>query len=317
MPKTRPVNRSRLFQSILCPIDFSAPSSAALRYAAAIAKRSAGRLHVLYVNDPLLVAAAAVALGDRSFASAALGELRPFVAKAIPAGTIKAAAINYVAETGQPDRVIVATARRLRCDLIVMGTHGLTGADKLLIGSTTKRLFRLTPVPLLAVPPPLAVSGAREPAPSWPGPAIMAPVDLRDGSESDIRDAAGIARAFGTSLVLVHVVPQVTPPPWFRADLSAHWRMTVAKAQQRLDSLAEAVGGAGVAIETRVVSGSPADEIAVLAAEERIGVVVMHLRRGPGLFGSRAGSIAHHILRHAVTPVLVLPDRTGKPRQTR
>jgi nucleotide-binding universal stress UspA family protein len=92
--------------------------------------------------------------------------------------------------------------------------------------------------------------------------------------------------------------------------------MRVAKAQRRLESLAEAVG-AGIQIETRVVSGNPADEIAALAAEERIGVVVMHLRKGPGLFGSRAGSIAYHVLRHAVTPVLVLPDRARKPRQKR
>ena len=62
----------------------------------------------------------------------------------------------------------------------------------------------------------------------------------------------------------------------------------------------EAVG-AGVPIEARVVTGSPADEIAALAAEERIGVVVMHLRKGPGLFGSHAGSIAYHVLRHAVS----------------
>ena len=315
MPRASTVNRTRLFRSILCPIDFSEPSALALRYAAAIANRSAGRLHVLYVNDPLLVAAAAVALGDRTLASEALSELPTFVAKAIPAGAIKTAALKYVVETGPPDRTIVATARRLRCDAIVMGTHGLSGADKLLIGSTTERLFRLTPVPLLAVPP-LAVRGADVPAPTWPGPAIMAPVDLRDDSPSDVRDAAGIARAFGTSLVLVHVVPQVTPPPWYRADLSAHWRMRVTKTQQQLESLAEAVG-AGVPVETRVVNGNPADEIAALAAEKRIGVVVMHLRKGPGLFGSRAGSIAYHVLRHAVTPVLVLPERARKPPQKR
>jgi nucleotide-binding universal stress UspA family protein len=98
--------------------------------------------------------------------------------------------------------------------------------------------------------------------------------------------------------------------------LSAHWRLKVAKAQQQLDSLAEAVGP-GVPVETRVVSGSPADEIAALAAEERIAVVVMHLRKGAGWFGPRAGSIASHVLRHAVTPVLVLPGRAEKPRQKR
>jgi len=66
-----------------------------------------------------------------------------------------------------------------------------------------------------------------------------------------------------------------------------------------------------------VVTGNPADEIAALAAEERIGVVAMHLRKGPGLIGARAGSIAYHVLRHAVTPVLVLPDHVPKPRPKR
>ena len=64
-----------------------------------------------------------------------------------------------------------------------------------------------------------------------------------------------------------------------------------------------------------MVSGNPADEIAALAAEKRIGVVVMHLRKGPGLFGSRAGSIAYHVLRHAVTPVLALPGRASQLRR--
>ena len=84
MPKTKIVNPSRLFRSILCPVDFSEHSATALRYAAAIAKRSDARLHALYVNDPMLVAAAAVALNDRELVSVALEELRTFVASAVP-----------------------------------------------------------------------------------------------------------------------------------------------------------------------------------------------------------------------------------------
>ena len=49
------------FRSILCPVDFSDHSRLALRYAAAIARRSHGRLSILYVNDPLLIAAAGIA----------------------------------------------------------------------------------------------------------------------------------------------------------------------------------------------------------------------------------------------------------------
>jgi nucleotide-binding universal stress UspA family protein len=91
--------------------------------------------------------------------------------------------------------------------------------------------------------------------------------------------------------------------------------MQMAKARRELETLAKAVAP-GVCVETRVLTGIPADEIAVLAAEAGIGFVVMHRRKGPGLFGSRAGSIAAHVLRHAVTPVLALPDRAATRART-
>jgi nucleotide-binding universal stress UspA family protein len=309
MPKTRSPKSPGLFRSVLCPVDFSEHSAVALRYAAFLAKRSAGQLHVFHVNDPMLATAAAVAFADRSYANAALAELRPFVAKAVPANTMKAISIRYAVETGEAARMIASAAKRFGCDLIVMGTHGLSGLEKVLIGSTTERMLRRASLPLLAIPPsPSQAMSAQEPAPLWPGTAILAPVDLREQSTRDVRDAEQVARAFGTDLVLVHVVPQLQPPSWYKADLSAYPRTQVPKAQRHLESLAKAVGP-GVNTDVRVLIGRPADEIAAFAAEKRIGLVVMHLRRGPGLFGSRAGSIASHILRYAVTPVLAIPGR--------
>src|SRR5262249_47942717 len=66
------------FKSVLCPIDFSEQSRLALQYAQAIATRSRARLTVLYVNDPLLAAAAA-ALRDRQLQAQAERELRTFI----------------------------------------------------------------------------------------------------------------------------------------------------------------------------------------------------------------------------------------------
>jgi nucleotide-binding universal stress UspA family protein len=308
----RSFNPPGLFRSILCPVDFSEHSAVALRYAATLAKRSGGRLHVLHVNDPMLASAAAIAFADRDYAKVALDELRPFVAKALPASTTKAISIRCTVETGDAARMIASAAKQSRCDLIVMGTHGLTGLEKVIIGSTTERLLRRALLPVLAIPSNpsegLEGMGGQEPTRLWPGSAIMAPVDLGEQSARDVREVERIARAFGTDLILVHVVPPLQPPPWYRADLSAHRRLQVTKAERQLESLAKTVG-AGVNTETRVVSGRPADEISAMAAEERIGLVVMHLRKGPGLFGSRAGSIAAHVLRQAVTPVLALPGR--------
>ena len=317
MPTTQSFNPPALFRTILSPVDFSDHSAVALKYAAILAKRSAGRLHVFHVNDPMLAAAAAVAFADPDYAKVALGELRPFVAKTLPENMRKAISIRYAVDTGDPSRLIASAATKLGCDLIVMGTHGLSGLDKVLIGSTTERMLRRASVPLLAVPSlPGGAHGAQAPGREWPGAAILVPVDLGEQSTRDLRDAELIARAFGTAVVLVHVVPPLQAPPWYRADLAAHHRMLMAKAQRQLESLATTVAP-GVKIETRALAGRPADEIAALAAEERIGLVVMHRRKGPGLFGSRAGSIASHVLRHAVTPVLALPDRAMKnPRMS-
>ena len=136
--------------------------------------------------------------------------------------------------------MITSAAQRLRCDLIVMGTHGLSGLEKVLIGSTTERMLRRASLPILAVPSIPSGSerrtGAGAPM-AWSGDLV--PVDLREQSTRDIRDAELIARAFGASLVLVHVVPPLQTPPWYRADLSAHDRMRVAKAQHQLESLAK------------------------------------------------------------------------------
>src|SRR4051812_8248938 len=77
------------FRSLLCPIDFSEHSRLALRYAEAIASRRNATLRVIYANDPLLVAAAAVALNDRSLAKRSSKELQDFVESTLTASSRK------------------------------------------------------------------------------------------------------------------------------------------------------------------------------------------------------------------------------------
>ena len=297
-------------RSILCAVDFSAQSATALRHAAAMARRSRGRITVLFVNDPLLnTAAAAVAYDMRALARATLRELRSFVRRSLPRGA--SPSIRYLAALGTPAREILKTAAQRRSDLVVVGTEGLGGTRKLFFGSTTEQLLRQANIPVLAVPK-SGRTGAKTPARGWPGTCLVAPNDLGSAAGADAEQAGEVARAFGADLILVHVIPTIQAPPWSRANLAAHYRMAIATAQDGLDALRSKVGG-DVTTECRVEVGNPADEIAALAATRRAGLVVLTLRGGGGLLGSRPGTIAYHVLSHGVAPVLALPpQRRGR-----
>src|SRR5262245_936136 len=294
------------FRSLLCPIDFSEQSRLALKYAEAIASRGDAALAVAYVNDPLLVAAAGAALHDDRIVRRSGQELQEFVAETLAAGA-KRRLVKYHVSVGDPAAEILKAASRSRSDLIVLGTQGLTGAERLFIGSTTLSVLQQTTAPVLAVPG-SDDDGLNAPSRSWPGARIVVALELHSGSTTDVDVATQIAEWFGASLLLVHVVGNIAAPGWLEADLSAHERIRVAQAERRLEKLAERAQRR-VKCETRVVCGRIADEIAALAATERVDLVMTALRDRRGWFGARRGAVANHVLSHAVTPVLAVPPK--------
>ena len=293
------------FRRILCPIDFSETAAAALRYGAAIAKRHGGTMTVAYVNDPLLVTAASIALHDRRMARRSARELRDFVAAVLPIETTRPLRLKLRVSVGPPaDEILRAGA--LGFDLIVMGTQGLSGVNRLLLGSTTLRVLRGSNVPVLAVPRRL---GQRAAVPaSWPGPRMLAAIEYGPQSRQEAENAGRIARSFGATLLLVHVIEELQVPPWLRADIADRERARFAKAQQWFDRIA-AGAGPSVGATARVVSGDPADEIAVIAAAEQAQLLITALHDRQSWWQPSRGAISYRILTEAAVPVLACPPR--------
>ncbi len=298
------------FRSILCAVDFSVHSRHALQYAASFAKRFRGRVTVLFVNDPLLLAAARQSYGDkRQVVEQSRVELARFARQAVRGSE----QMTSVVAVGSPASQILATAKRLRSDLIVIGTQGLSGVQKLVFGSTTEQVLRRTTIPVLAVPPqttrrnrshrPLAVD------------AIIVPIDLAGEWASDAVRGAAIAQMFNVPIRLVHVLRPVQTPTWIRRIGIRSERQRIAKATRALEHLTRQLG-AGVRASCSVVLGEPAHEIARLT-QRGSPLLVMSLRGTGGIWGRR-GAIAYHVLTHSATPVLGLPRRQlGGPLATR
>ena len=293
------------FRSIVCAVDFSDHSRLGLQYAEAVALRGRASLHVVYAEDPLLVAAAAAALHDRQIARRSGVELKAFVEKTLTKAPKQQLQVTTRVAVGAPDDVILKAASRARADLIVLGTHGLTGADRLIMGSTTLAVLQRTKVPVLAVPRRLE---GPPPSASWPGRQIVAPVELDAGAPAEVNTAARIAKWFDASLLLLHVVSTIAPPQWFEGNLEALEQTRTARAQQQIDRLA-AAARRRVPTETRVIQGKVADEIAAFGTTAGTQLLIAALRDRAGWFGAKRGAISYHALSHGKTPVLAYPPR--------
>lgn len=151
----------RVFRSILCPVDFSANSRAALRYAAMLARLSDAHLIVLFVDDPLLATAAASRRGAAALLASTESELQHFVASTLR-NTTPRVSTTVTTRVGKPAPEIVDAAAGHGCDVIVMGYRGIGRASRFVFGSTTEAVVRKTAIPVLAIPP--ARRGARLPA---------------------------------------------------------------------------------------------------------------------------------------------------------
>lgn len=151
----------RAFGAILCPVDFSSNSRAALRYSVRLAQQSDCRLVVLFVEDPLLAVVAARRRDAETVIRAGERDLRSFVMKSVGEAA-EGMPITLVTSAGKPPAEIVKAARRHGCDLIVMGYRGIGRASRFFFGSTTEGVVRTARVPVLAIPP--RVARAKEPS---------------------------------------------------------------------------------------------------------------------------------------------------------
>ena len=151
-----------------------------------------GELTVLSVVEPLLAQAAGIRLGVDLTRTEVEPALREFVDATLPEGVRQASHVRMEVTAGDTSEAILQTARRLKAGLIVMGTHGLGGFRKLLLGSTTEQVLRRTEWPVLAVPP----GAVDAPAVEHPGVQlrkILLATDFRESAMSATQWAADLA----------------------------------------------------------------------------------------------------------------------------
>jgi nucleotide-binding universal stress UspA family protein len=287
---------------ILCPTDFSECSARALHQAIPVARYYQADLTALHVIAPVAgptyLDYVKPSLLDPKAREHAVDTLGEFVAPARAAGV----RTNAMVRDGGPAREILAAAEALPADLIVMGTHGRSGFNRLMLGSVTEKVLRQASCPVL--------TASREDR-AFSGPApfkrILCATDFSPAAESALQYALSLVQEAHGTLILLHVVEDVPERELRRhaPEVPAFWRGQSDDAWRRLRA-AIAASRDWCQTEEVVRFGQPAEEILRVADAREAQLIVLGMHGRSALDRMLFGSSAHRVVREAPCPVLTI-----------
>jgi nucleotide-binding universal stress UspA family protein len=299
---------------ILCPIDFSETSMHAVDLATHVAGWYESRITGLHAVTPLVAPYPGLAAVDpRTDLPTQEAERRRLcgaVSQAFGAARDAGIAVDVLVNVGQPAREILDCAATLPAHLIVMGTHGLSGFEHLLLGSVAEKVLRKATCPVLTVPPRVRAT----PAP--PFKRVLCAVDFSPSSLHGFEFALSLAEEADAALTIAHILewPWEEPPaPAFETlpleqafSLAAYRREREADAAARLAALIPEEARNWCTPGTQIRHGKPYIQILELAAEEQADLIVIGVRGRSAIDMAVFGSTTAQVVRRATCPVLTV-----------
>lgn len=292
------------FTHVLFPTDLSEASLKAWPYAVAVAHRAQSRLTVLHVVptfEPISVPSVPLAPPVHTIQPPTPDEVRHEMQRALPDLPLHGVEVRYIPHAGDPVQVIADQAVSGSADLIVMGTHGRSGVERLLIGSVTERVLRQAPCPVLVVPSDVPTTLEVEALFT----RVLCPLDYSPASLQALGLALEVARQAKGRVTVVHAC-EVADEPRLHAYLGEVRRQALDIARDRLHALLADDPGSSGDVEQIVALGRPGREILKIARRQGSDVIVMGAQ-GRGRVGlALVGSTTQDVIRAAPCPVLVV-----------
>jgi nucleotide-binding universal stress UspA family protein len=288
-------------QTVLCPVDGSECADRALAHAAEFCRGRGARLVVLTVRPvvpipALWLSSAAMAL---EMDAEAIESARAALADEVRRVT-DYSRVEFEVAVGDVVTEILRVADECSADVLVVGTHGLRGLDRLMLGSVTERLLRKASSPVLVVPPAAVDAGA-----SGRPAVIVCGVDRAAASRTALATAGELACLHKARLVLVHVFEDfAAEDPRFahHFNTDACWREAQPEIRAAYDAMVPAECRQACEVEVVTRRGRPCRVILETAASWSADLIVL----GAAGWNPPYGSTTAHVLRDAKCPVLVI-----------
>lgn len=146
-----------VIRKILAPIDFSDHARHAFGYARTFAERWNAELHLLNVIEPAVfpTEAGLTPIGMMQLSEEMETSARKNIAEMAASEELGGLSVQTAVVHGRASSAIIDYAGAHGIDLIIIATHGRTGLEHLIFGSTAERVVRESPCPVLTVRPPV------------------------------------------------------------------------------------------------------------------------------------------------------------------
>ena len=195
---------------------------------------------------------------------------------------------------GRPADAVAKHVEDAGCDLVVVGTHGRSGLESLLLGSVAEKIVRSASAPTLCVRAGAAIA---------PGSTLVYGEDFT--STANREQVAALAKSLDATLVAVHAI-EVTASAASGSGFTAPPELIDASLREAAERFWELSGEYGVETETEVSIGSASKAICDQARRRNASLVVTGTSSRKGLERWMLGSVAEKTLRRAPCSVLVL-----------
>ncbi|SDK73353.1 universal stress protein [Natronorubrum texcoconense] len=290
-----------MFANVLVPTDGSDGAEATIGHAIDLARTYEAAVHALYVV-PTGAEPPGLDSDDREeFYAPSERRGREATIRVTDRAEQDGLTASRAVHEGVPHRTILEYVDEHDVDIVVMGTHGRTGADRVRLGSTTERVLTLADVPILSVrltddEAPASTGGQYE--------RLVIPTDGSDAADRAAETALDLAEAYDATVDVVYVVDSTT------YDFDDAPRSIVGLLKEGGRNATEAVADAArerdLDVRTVVRRGVPAEELLEYAADVEADLVAMGTRGRTVGTGRLLGSTTARVVRRSSIPVLTV-----------
>jgi nucleotide-binding universal stress UspA family protein len=215
---------------------------------------------------------------------------------------------EYLVEFGDPPNVIRNAEKARGVDLIVLGTRGRKGMDRLFAGSVAERVIRGASCPVVTL---MQRKANRILNRSAKARRILVPTDFSAHSYAAMQFACALARPLNARITVLHVTDTKPASKPNRKKSESKSKDTAVDLLEQLKHVTP--GGSGVEFEHIVLHGDPSTRIAEFADERGFDFVVVGTHGRSGIKRALIGSVAEQVVRNCQAPVVCVKLSNKRP----